>query len=92
MGILHMERIGGLVGLGTSRARLRSHGQLDTQSLSTDEAQAVEQLFKAPASPAAPDTFTLRLTRSGDAGTQSVVVPESAVPANLLKCLKDEWV
>jgi hypothetical protein len=91
MGILHMERVGGVAGFGTSRARIRSRGQCDTAQLSGAEAEAVEQLFQAPASAATPDAFGLRLTRTGPQGTQSVVVPESAVPPALLRHLKDEW-
>lgn len=90
-----MERVGGVAGLGTSRARIRSHGQCDTAQLSSAEAEAVEQLFRAPAAPASSasaDAFTLRLTRSDAEGTRSVVVPESAVPPALLRHLKDELV
>jgi hypothetical protein len=99
MGILHMERVGGLAGFGTSRARIRSHGQCDTAQLSKAEAEVVEKLFQSTpshsasvssASPASPDAFTLRLTRTGAQGTQSVVVPESAVPPAVLRHLKDE--
>ena len=93
MTILHMERIGGLAGFGTGRARIRSHGQFETTALSSAEFQAVEQLFQG-GSPAAgsADGFSLRLTRSGAEGSQSVVVPESAVPASLLRHLKDELI
>lgn len=86
-----MERIGGVAGFGTSRARIRSHGQFDTAALSRAEFQAVEQLFQTPTpSTGTADGFSLRLTRSVSEGTESVVVPESAVPASLLRHLKDE--
>lgn len=88
-----MERIGGVAGFGTSRARIRSHGRFDTTTLSSVDLHAVEQLFQAPP-PAggSADAFSLRLTRSSAAGTESVVVPESAVPASLLKQLRDELI
>lgn len=97
-----MERVGGVAGFGTSRARIRSHGQCDTGQLSSAEAEAVEKLFQStasravpvssasPASPASADAFTLRLTRTDAQGTHSVVVPESVVPSSLLRHLKNE--
>lgn len=94
-----MERVGGVAGFGTSRARIRSHGQCDTGQLSSAEAEAVEKLFQSTASravpvssasPASADAFTLRLTRTDAQGTHSVVVPESAVPSSLLRHLKNE--
>ena len=95
--MLHMERLGGLAGFGTSRARIRSPGQCDIGELSDAEAEAVDRLFQSTpsraassASPASPDGFTLRLTRTDAQGTHSVVVPESAVPPALLRHLKDE--
>lgn len=91
MGILHMERIGGVAGFGTTRSRIRSQGQVDTTSLTSAEVQAVERLFKTPAPvTATADAFTLRLTRSNEEGIHSVVVPESMVPPALLRHLKDE--
>jgi hypothetical protein len=97
MTILHMERIGGLAGFGTGRARIRSHGQFETTALSSAEFQAVEQLFQgstpgAESAAGSTDGFSLRLTRSSAEGSQSVVVPESAVPASLLRHLKDELI
>lgn len=85
-----MERVGGVAGFGTTRARIRSHGQCDMASLSPTEAERVEQLFLAAPQSSAPDAFRLRLTRSTAAGAESVEVPESAVPSRLLACLKDE--
>jgi hypothetical protein len=99
MGMLHMERVGGLAGFGSSRARVRSHGQCDTAEFSNEEAEAVDKLFRSTpshaasvssAAPSSPDGFKLRLTLTNAQGTQSVVVPESAVPTALLRHLKDE--
>jgi len=92
MGLLHMERVGGVAGFGTTRSRIRSHGQCDLATLSRDEAQRIEALFQSQAAPpsSAADTFNLRLTRDTPAGAETVVVPESAVPSRLLACIKDE--
>jgi hypothetical protein len=90
--MLHLERLGGVAGFGTTRARIRSHGQCDLATLSSTEIERIEQLFQSPGEPhsGGVDAFRLRLTRSTTAGAQSVVVPESAVPSRLLSCIRDE--
>ena len=91
---LHVERLGGLAGFGGG-GHVRSQGQLDTDALSAQEQRAVEALFKphgkTKASPVR-DGFRYRITRDTAAGTESVEVPEEAVPSAVAQCVKDELV
>lgn len=93
--ILYVERIGGLANFGGARARIRSHGELDTSALSVAELQVVDSLFghhRASKRSKVADGFQFRITRTSAAGTETVVVPETAVPAALVACVKDEFV
>jgi hypothetical protein len=94
MAILHVERIGGLANFGGARARVRSHGKVDTSVLSATERKVVESLFESRESEplGVADGFRYRITRTTDAGTETVVAPESAVPATIASCVKDEFV
>ncbi len=95
MAKLHVERIGGLAGFGVSGSHLRSHGDLDTATLSAEDQQAVEALFqsqgKAKRSQVR-DGFCYRVTRSTSGGTETIEVPEEGVPVALTQCVKDELV
>jgi hypothetical protein len=95
MPILHVEKVGGLAGFGTPRARVRSRGQIDTESLSAADQKAVDSLFRTGAvtttSPGA-DHFRFRISRTTSAGTQTVEAHEADVPAALASCVKDEFV
>ena len=95
MATLHVERIGGLAGFGGTISRVRSHGQLDVAALSAAELQAVEALFqthgKAKASQVC-DGFSYRISRITSAGTETIEAPESAVPATVTRCVKDELI
>ena len=95
MPVLYVEKLGGLAGFGGSRARIRSRGQIDSAALSTADQNAVALLFEAggispPAAGA--DYFRFRISRTTAAGTQTIEVPESGVPAALASCVKDELV
>jgi hypothetical protein len=96
MGILRVERIGGLAGYGGARSRLKSDGQIAFSALSLTDQKAVEALFKAQGK-AAPspvrDGFSYRVTRGGDgrgeAAGKTILVPEDKMPAALIACVKD---
>lgn len=95
MAILHVERLGGLAGLGGTRARILSQGRLDTAELSPNDLESLEALFQTEdiAEPLGmADGFRYRITRATEAGTETVVAPESVVPEVLTTCIKDEWV
>lgn len=95
MAELSIERLGGLAGIGMPGARMVSRGRVDLSALAQHERDAVDVLFSAAAqsrhreSPV-PDGFRYRITRPNDAGGETVEVPESQVPAALIKCVKDE--
>ena len=95
MATLHVERIGGLAGFGGIGSHVRSQGRIEVDALSTTEQQAVESLFqaraKAPDSPVR-DGFRYKISRTTAAGTETVEAPESAVPAALARCVKDELI
>ena len=95
MPLLHVERLGGLAGFGGAGAHVRSHGQLETDALSTEEQQAVEALFKSHGKAKATamrDGFRYRISRATSGGTETVEAPEAAVPDALARCVKDEIV
>lgn len=102
MAALHVERLGGLAGFGAGGSHLRSAGQVEADELPTAAKQAVEQLFKAGGASAAKrartakslvrDGFTYRITRTTEAGEQTVEVPEAAMPPELIACVRDELI
>jgi hypothetical protein len=92
MGILKVERIGGLAGFGGARSRLKSDGEIAFSSLSLTDQKAVEALFKAgskpPPSPMR-DDFSYRVTRGDGAAGDTILVSEDRMPAVLIACVKD---
>ena len=95
MTVLHIERLGGLPGVGSPRSRLKSCGEIALTDLSPGDRAAIEQLFRAPpAAFASPlrDGFHYRISRDGAAGAETVEVPESTIPAAVAACVKDTFV
>ncbi len=95
MAILQIEKLGGLANFGGANARIRSRGQLDTKALTKRDLLAVDSLFDSPSeskTPAVADGFRFRISRVTAAGTETVEVPESSVPATLASCVKDDFV
>jgi hypothetical protein len=94
MGMLKIERIGGLAGFGLAGSKLSSSGEQAISALSADDQASVEALFHGPAhQPGADQTrdgFRYRLTRVTDGKNQTVEVPESAVPSALKACVSDK--
>ena len=91
---LHVERIGGLAGFGGTASRIRSHGHIDIAALSAAEQNSLEALFQAGARrhSSLPDEFRYKITRETPKGTEVIEAPESAIPAALAKCVKDDFV
>jgi hypothetical protein len=92
MGILKVERIGGLAGFGGAKSRLKSDGEIAFSSLSLSDQKIVEALFKAKGN--APesqtrDGFRYRVTRGGGAAGETILVSEDKMPAALIACVKD---
>jgi len=95
MTVLHVERLGGLPGVGGPRSRLKSCGEIALSALSTRDRTAIEELFRSPPAPvgsAVRDGFRYRLSRDGASGAETVEVPESNVPAAIAACVKDTFV
>lgn len=95
MAILHIEKLGGLAGFGGSKSHIRSRGQLDTAELSSNDKKVVDSLFQTGGKtepPGGADGFRFRISRTTDAGTETVEVPDEHVPAALAACVKDELV
>ena len=94
---LHIERLGGLAGMGLPASHLRSEGRLAMGALSDADRAAVDRLFtRKPATlgAASPvrDGFRYRITRTSAAGVAEVVevATESQVPQALRDCIRDE--
>jgi hypothetical protein len=92
MGILKVERVGGLAGFGGARSRLKSDGEIAFSSLSLSDQKAVEALFKAsgqnPTSHMR-DGFSYRITRGCGAAGETILITEDKMPAALIACIKD---
>lgn len=92
---LAIERTGGIAGYGSPGSRVRSRGRVALESLSEADRRSVEALFGAGGAgrhPTHPDGFVYRITRTGKSGPETVEVPEAAVPAAIVACVKDELV
>lgn len=94
MAKLSVERIGGIAGFGGAKSHIRSHGEIDLDSLSTADQQAVEGLFqlKGAAQTQTRDAFLYRISRTTSKGTETVDASEEVVPGPLRHCVKDELV
>jgi hypothetical protein len=95
MTVLHVERLGGLPGIGTPRSALRSCGEIALGDLSQADRAAIEELFQNPpraAASAVRDAFRYRISREGVAGAETVEVPEADVPKIVAACVKDTFV
>ena len=95
MTVLHIERLGGLPGIGTPRSALRSCGEIAMAALSQADRAAIDDLFRNPprAGPSAVrDAFRYRLTREGVAGAETIEVAEAQVPKLVAACVKDTFV
>jgi hypothetical protein len=95
MAILQVERIGGLAGFGAGASHLRSRGQVEVGTLSSQEREAIEALFQS--GPKTKDSkirdgFRYRISRTTPSGTETVEAAESAVPPAIARCVKDELV
>jgi hypothetical protein len=94
LGTLKIERIGGLAGFGLPRSKIESTGEQAISALSTDDQASVEALFQKPARQQGPgqerDAFRSRITRIVKGQSQTVEVPESAVPHALKACVSDK--
>ena len=63
--------------------------------LSQAERAAIDELFRNPphaAASAVRDGFRYRISRGAGSGTQTIDVPEAAVPAAVAACVKDTFV
>ncbi len=95
MDLLVVERIGGLAGFGGPGAHVRSRGQVAIARLSEADRRAVEELFRTRGDSrpsAVRDGFSYRISRTTSAGSETIEVPESMVPASLVGCVKDELI
>ena len=91
---LQIERLGGFAGFGLPGSPLKSRGELELSKLLPADRQAIEGLFNNPPSaeptrPGPVHPFRYRITRQTSAGTQTIEVPESAVPAVVRDIVKD---
>jgi hypothetical protein len=97
--LLLVERFGGLARFGAAGSHIRSKGQLALNSLPASEQQLVEVLFKthgkqqlsAPPSVQC-DTFSYKISCASKFGAKTIEVPEAALPATIIACVKDELV
>jgi hypothetical protein len=94
MGIVKIERMGGIGGFGGPH--LKSRGERSVDDLSPADKAAIDSLFASQGkargmddNPRMRDGFSYRLSRQTPTGTETVEVPESMVPAALVSSVKD---
>lgn len=96
MSVLTVERLGGLAGFGGAGSHIRSEGRIELASLSDEDQRAVAQLFRHADAPrkASPvrDGFHYRVTRTVASRAETVEIPEAAMPAALIACVRDELI
>lgn len=96
MSVLKVERVGGLAGFGGAGSHIRSEGSVELASLSDADKRVVARLFDNTAAPrkASPvrDGFHYRVTRTVASRAETVEIPESAMPAVLIACVRDELI
>lgn len=94
MGVLMVERLGGLAGMGGPGSHIRSRGQIPFANLSESDRKRVSSLLDAEGKigdqKPVPDGFRYRLSHVTESGTRTVEVPESAVPDAIKQCVRDE--
>ena len=93
MGILFVERLGGLAGFGSPGGGIRSRGQIEFESLSKADQRTMEDLFlnRGPRPQSlVRDGFRYRITRTGKSGSESIEVAEAQLPAAVAACVRDE--
>ncbi len=96
MGTLKVERVGGLAGYGAPGSALQATGEVAVAELSDDDQATVAKLFKAKgrvkaSGPPIADGFSYRMTRTASGKSQTIEVPEDAVPAAVLATVKEEF-
>ncbi len=95
MNVIKIERIGGFAGYGGASSRLRADGEVSFDALPPADQKRVTLLFKRrgkSGDPVISDGFRYRLSRAAKTGQEVIEVPESAVPAAMLACVKDRIV
>jgi len=94
MTVLHVERLGGLPGVGNPRSRLRSCGEISLSDLSQADRAAVEELFRNPprAAPVLRDAFRYRISRDGSSGGESVEGAERGLATRVAADVKDTFI
>jgi hypothetical protein len=86
---LRIERLGGFVGFGGPH--LKSRGELALAELADADRRAIEELFANPpkAEPKSPHPVRYSITRQTPTGSETVNVPEDAVPPVIRDSVKD---
>jgi hypothetical protein len=93
-----IERLGGIAGFGGLGGKLQSRGEVSLSSLCAEDQACVEKLFTLPSKKGARsgktstlrDEFYYKVSRTSKSGAETVEVPESALPAVLSRCVKDQ--
>ncbi len=95
MAKLQIVRIGGLAGFGGLGAHIRSHGEIEMESLCAADQQAVEALFQSHGKEAPSqvrDGFRYRISRNVAGKVETIEAPEMAIPSALSQSVKDELI
>ena len=92
---VHIERLGGLAGIGAPGSHIRSRATLKGSELSARERDSVTALFArgASAQPVArPDAFRYHVTLFAAGERREIDVGESELPQSLQARVRDELI
>ena len=92
---LKIERIGGLAGFGGQNSHIKSTGEIETDDLSEEDRNTVNDLFKSPENQAkttGADTFRYKISRNTPEGLESIEAGEEKIPDVILQSVKDKLI
>jgi len=93
---VHIERLGGLAGIGSPGSHIRSRALLKGSELSARERDSVTALFARGAGSVAPaprpDAFRYHVTLFAAGGRREIEVGEAELPQSLQARVRDELI
>ncbi|WP_353172324.1 protealysin inhibitor emfourin [Acinetobacter rudis] len=95
MAIIYVERFGGFACVGSVHSCIRSHGEINTSTLSLEELEQIENLFNQQTAASRfttrSDQFKYRLMRQTQNGKiDKIEAKETDLPGKIISCIKDE--
>jgi hypothetical protein len=95
MAIIYVERFGGFACVGSIHSCIRSHGKINTSTLSLEELKQIDRLFSQHKVvnhfSTRSDQFKYQLIRHTPNGEiDKIEAKEADLPSKVISCIKDE--